>query len=317
MVKNKYSLIENLYNGKGLLLESGSGMGAQDLVAAYLIKNIPAVTHCTVAKTGSNDEDVIAYAGKKKFMQCEVKHCEKKSSKYSGYAEIAVPHTSNPVAKQFQQDLSFIHPILRPEVPESWAKASEWRYKKGHNFATFTTLPRDTMNQRIKAVAASVNAAAIANPGKVACSVIYGAASIPYTDIKLCSSEKKISGELFGTGGINHAQIAGAEPCSFYRKLYGMIKGACVFSVLVKGEDIEVKLQRIYFAGAEQVNNPAQPWSNYAENQTGPLKATQGSQKKLANGGVSGTKVKTVGTPASMTPSAKSKPKFSDSMNTK
>ena len=321
MYRGKYSLVESIYNGRGLLLESGSGMGAQELVAAYLLKHYPAVKTCRVAREKTNDEDVIGYDGKgNPIIQIEVKDIAGKSNKYTGYAEVASAGTKNPVSKQFHKDINWVHPMHLPQIPNKLGAL-----KKGWVRGKMKPMDAATLRQRLTAVAPLVTAEATANPGKWVHSVLYGAASLNGQVIVTTSGNfDNLSEDTFGNQhGIDALKtIAGGEELSLSRRSYGMIKGAltCGMKYNAKKGTMTAKLFKLYFGGnnTDPKRENGQHWTCYC---TGPGKPYPmqeiGDKNKVELGGTSGTNVKTTAKPASWVVSAKGSPTFSQAMTTK
>ncbi len=322
MVKNKYSLVENLYNGKGLLLESGSGMGAQDLVAAYLIRHYPAVKTCRVAREKTNDEDVIGYDAKgNPIVQLEVKDITMSSAKYTGYAEVAAAGTNSAVSRQFQQDINWVHPTLLPQIPSKFKSL-----KQGWDLPSMQSANLALMKTRLAAIAPQVTSTATANPGKWVHSVLYGSSSM-VGQVKIINANSisaDTSVELFGAGHDNSAlkTIAGTEPMAIYRGTFNWIKGAVTVGMKynAKKNTMAVKLFKVYFGGVKlppkERQDLQQYFSCYCTGQRS-MKTKAGPANKLELGGISDTTIQTRSIPASWVVSGKGSPTYSQALTTK
>ena len=296
-------------------------MGAQELVAAYLITHFPKVVECQVAREKTNDEDVIGYdAAGNAVVQCEVKDISTSSGSYTGYAEVAAAGTKSAVSKQFHRDLNWVHPMHLPKIPDKLRSL-----KKGWVRGKMKPMDVGTLRQRLQTVAPLVTAEATANPGKWVHSPLYGAASLNGQVIVTDSGNfDNLSEDTFGNQhGIDAlAAIAGAEQLSLSRGGYGMIKGAftCGMKYDAKKGKMTCKLFKLYFGGnnTDPKRENGQHWTCYCTGPGKPYPMQESGQKnKIKLGGTSGTTVKTTSVPASWVVSGKGSPTFSQAMTKK
>ena len=324
-MKKKYSITSALYGRKTSLIESlymhnhlnesqvSGGMAAQDMIAAYLIDNIPSVVRCVVAAPRTHEPDVKAFDAQGKVVtQVESKDISSTTGGFTGYAEV------NKGKTQFRKDLTWIDSVTTATFPPKFATI------KGGPSAGLGSL-----NTKLNTVVSQLVSQSKAQKGFHYC-VMYGGESHGNA-IYHSSGLRDMYSTCWGGSALTLSQIKavqGSETLLIRRGGYGYIYG----QIVAVAKNGIVSLSKHYAPG-KYLGGKDRPYDNLDENWL-YSKATDAQKRSfvmnaegnltakddkkhnaMLNGKSSDTNVKSRNTPASWVPMQSKGPTFDKTMH--